>query len=298
MIPRLDISLIASSDEGTLEALRLGALGSGFLIVHNTDITPGRMARLIGMYRAFFALEDAQKAQVDMARTGANRGWGAAGSEQVDPTANPDYKQVFDCGYHIQDSNLPVYGPNLWPDQPAGFREEVEAYYRDAMRVAMIVLRGIARAIGTNADYFDDKFDRPMALLRANYYPPRPVWAGEKDFGIAAHTDYGCVTLLGTDGAPGLEVMTPEGDWLPVQAQPGEFIINFGEMLEIWTAGQVKATLHRVRGTSAERISVPLFFNPNFETNVAPMGAGKTIRAGDHLSKRFEETYLHMQKTP
>ena len=52
-----------------------------------------------------------------------------------------------------------------------------------------------------------------MALLRGNYYPSRPDWAGAKDFGIATHTDYGCLTLLATDGSPGLEVRKRGGGW-------------------------------------------------------------------------------------
>jgi isopenicillin N synthase-like dioxygenase len=162
--------------------------------------------------------------------------------------------------------------------------------------VARGILRGIAQSIGADPSFFDDKFTCPMALLRGNYYPPRPDWAGDKDFGIAAHTDYGCLTFLATDGQPGLEVQ-PRGskEWIPLQAPPGEFIINFGEMLEMWTDGRVVATLHRVTGGPHERISVPLFFNPNVETNVAPLGSGKVIRAGDHLSKRYAETYVHMQ---
>jgi isopenicillin N synthase-like dioxygenase len=143
-------------------------------------------------------------------------------------------------------------------------------------------------------DYFTDKFSHPMALLRGNYYPARPYWAGDKDFGIAAHTDYGCVTLLATDGVGGLEAQSRDGQWVSVVAESGEFIINFGEMLQMWTDGAVRATPHRVRGSDQERISVPLFFNPNYDTNVAPLGAGKRIHAGDHLTKRFEETYVHL----
>ncbi|WP_425098365.1 isopenicillin N synthase family dioxygenase [Tropicibacter sp. S64] len=296
MIPRLDAAQIIARDPETLAALRAGAEEIGFLTVHNTAISPARMGFVLAAYRAFFALPMAEKAAVDMARTGSNRGWGAPGSEQVDPTANPDYKQVFDCGFAVPGSPLSVYAENLWPAQPEGFREVIEAYYRDALTVAMDLLRGIAEAIGEDPRYFDDKFDTPMALLRGNCYPPRPDWAGEKDYGIAAHTDYGCLTLLGTDGVPGLEVLGHSGDWIAVTAQPGDFVINFGEMLEMWTKGRVKATLHRVKGTAEERLSVPLFFNPNWETNVAPMGSGQVIRAGDHLEKRFNETYVHLKK--
>ncbi|MBS0124374.1 isopenicillin N synthase family dioxygenase [Thetidibacter halocola] len=294
MIPRLDAALIEARDPATLEALREGARGAGFLTVHNTGLSPARMRFVLAAYRAFFDRPEVEKRLVDMAATGSNRGWGAPGSEQVDPNANPDYKQVFDCGFEAPETGLSVYAPNLWPARPEGFREVVQAYYRDAMAVAMVILRGLAEALGHDRAYFDDKFDRPMALLRGNYYPPRPDWAGDRDFGIAAHTDYGCLTLLATDGVPGLEVLTAQGDWQAVTAGPGEFVINFGEMFEMWTAGAVRATLHRVVGSAEERLSVPLFFNPNYETNVAPKGA-EPITAGKHLSKRFEETYLHMK---
>jgi isopenicillin N synthase-like dioxygenase len=295
LIPRIDAQKLAARDAETLNALRDGARGAGFLTVHNTAITPARMRLVLAAYRAFFDLPEDEKRAVDMAVTGSNRGWGGPQSEQVDPQANPDYKQVFDSGFEIESSSLPVYAPNLWPDRPEGFQAIIQAYYCDARAVAMDLLRGIAEGLGLDRGYFDDKFDRPMALLRGNYYPPRPDWAGDKDFGIAAHTDYGCLTLLGTDGVPGLEVLTPQGDWMAVNARPGEFIINFGEMLEMWSGGQVKATLHRVRGTAEERISVPLFFNPNHETNVAPLGSGDAITAGDHLQKRFNQTYVHLQ---
>ncbi|SER02190.1 isopenicillin N synthase family dioxygenase [Thalassovita taeanensis] len=299
MIPSIDAAALQAGDPATLRQMRHGAQEVGFLTVHNTAISAQEVVDVIEAYRGFFRLPQAQKQAVDMARTGANRGWGAALAEQVDPDANPDFKQVFDCGFELPPGDplarLGVYAPNLWPEGQAEFRQVVQDYYAKALGVAMGLLRGIAAAMGEDRSYFDDKFSRPMALLRGNYYPQRPDWAGEKDFGIAAHTDYGCLTLLATDGTPGLEVLTREGTWLPVAAEPGTFIINFGEMLEMWTQGRVVATSHRVKGSAAERISVPLFFNPNHDANVAPMGSGKVILAGEHLSRRFEETYVHLK---
>ncbi|MCV2870931.1 isopenicillin N synthase family oxygenase [Defluviimonas sp. WL0050] len=301
MIPRIDAKSLFDRDPGAVDAVRRGVSDPGFLVVHNTPISPARITALIAGYREFFALPAAEKARYDMARTGSNRGWGAPGSEQVDPEANPDYKQVFDCGLELNPadplaaSGLRCYAPNLWPSKPAGFASALQCYYREACAFSLGLLSAIAEAIGEDADYFADKFTRPMALLRGNYYPERPAWATEKDFGIATHTDYGCLTLLATDGSPGLEVRTQGGGWLPVSAPPGEFIINFGEMLEMWTAGRVQATPHRVSGTQEERISVPLFFNPNHDANVAPIGSGRVIRAVDHLQKRYDETYVHLQ---
>ena len=73
-----------------------------------------------------------------------------------------------------------------------------------------------------------------MALLRGNFYPKRPNWAGERDFGIASHTDYGCLTLLASDGTSGLEILNLDNKWLEVQFTPGEFVVNFGEIPNAW----------------------------------------------------------------
>ncbi|RMH42599.1 MAG: isopenicillin N synthase family oxygenase, partial [Alphaproteobacteria bacterium] len=270
-MPRIDFSALFDPAEADRERRRLrrAAEEIGFMVVHRTPITRAEVEHLIETYRAFFHLPVEEKETVNMARTGASRGWGAPRAERVDPTANPDYKEVFDCGFELAPDDplarlgLPAYAPNQWPERPAGFRETVMAYYERALGVSRRLLGAIAAAIGERADYFDDKFTRPMALLRANWYPPRPAWAGAKDFGIAPHTDYGCLTLLASDGTPGLEVEERDGRWIGVDFAPGEFVVNFGEMLEIWTGGRVRATPHRVIGSEKERISVPMFVNPN-----------------------------------
>lgn len=298
-IPRIDAAALLAGDAEAKVLVAEAATGVGFMTVHNTPISDATARQVLAAYHAFFALPAAEKAAYDMARTGSNRGWGAPGSEQVDPEANPDYKQVFDCGLELPPDDplttLPSYAPNLWPDRPEGFADTLRAYYAEATAFSLDLLCAIADAVGEDGDYFRDQFDRPMALLRGNYYPERPAWAGEKDFGIATHTDYGCLTLLATDGSPGLEVRKRGGGWIALSARPGEFVINFGEMLEMWTNGRIKATPHRVVGTIAERISVPLFFNPNHDANVAPLGSDSVINARDHLEARFAETYLHLQ---
>ena len=301
MIPRIDLAALDARDPAALEAMRGAATDIGFATVQNTALTRDRVTEVIETYRRFFKLPEQEKAAYDMARTGSNRGWGASGSEQVDPQANPDYKQVFDCGLTLPEGDPrlenPFYAPNLWPAAPPEFEPVIRAYYSDACAVAMQVLRGVAAAVDLSAEVFDRAFDAPMALLRGNYYPARPDWAGAKDFGIATHTDYGCLTLLATDGSPGLEVRRRGGGWIPVSAPPGEFGITFGEMMEMWSDGLIRATPHRVVGGTEERISVPLFFNPAAETNVAPAGTDQVIRAGEHLAARYNETYVHLQKT-
>ncbi|CAD0185778.1 2-oxoglutarate-dependent ethylene/succinate-forming enzyme [Ruegeria sp. THAF57] len=301
MIDTLDLEKLDTRNEAELARLQRAVKDVGLLCVSNTGLDKARVERVLSEYRAFFHLSEAEKRRVDMAKTGANRGWGASRSEQVDPSANPDFKEVFDCGYELAvgdpyaSRGLSVYAPNLWPQSPSGFRDTIQDYYDDACAVALRILRAIAAALGRDANSFDAAFDTPMALLRGNFYPQRPAWAGALDFGIGAHTDYGCLTLLATDGTPGLEAQLPDGNWAEVRAEPGTFIINFGEMLEFWTEGQVKATMHRVVGGAEERLSIPLFFNPSYDTNVAPPDSDQMISAGEHLTRRFNETYIHLK---
>ncbi|MGJ8616936.1 MAG: isopenicillin N synthase family dioxygenase [Sulfitobacter sp.] len=299
MIPRINLEALSTGDEMALAAMHWAAADIGFATIYNTALTSERVKQVIETYRVFFKLSEAEKLPCEMSKTGSNRGWGAAGSEQVDPKANADYKQFFDSGVALPkgDPRLqsPFYAANQWPAKPDNFETVISAYYTDACAVALEVLRGVAASLGRPWDSFDHAFDTPMALLRGNYYPKRPAWAGAKDFGIATHTDYGCLTLLATDGSPGLEVRRRGGGWIPVSAAPGEFAINFGEMIAFWSDGEIQATPHRVVGGNAERISVPLFFNPTYETNVAPMGTDEVVLAGDHLSRRYNETYVHLR---
>lgn len=299
MIHQIDARSMFDQETKTLDNLRDAINNVGFLTLSNSFISSSDVEKTIHAYRNFFKSAPSNKENVDMSKTGSNRGWGRSGLEQVDPNSNPDYKEIFDCGVEVsQDdiqANLSVYANNQWPSSPENFKEEIEAYFKNARQLSFQLLKSIALSIGEDSDFFDDKFDKPMALLRGNYYPERPKDATDKDFGIAPHTDYGCLTLLSTDGTPGLEVQMQNGEWQAVQADPGTFIINFGEMLEIWSGGKVRATPHRVLGGKQERISIPLFFNPNYDTNVAAPNA-TPVSAGEYLSRRYNETYTHLNK--
>ena len=129
-----------------------------------------------------------------------------------------------------------------------------------------------------------------MSLLRCNYYPPRRSSLSNKDYGIAPHTDYGCLTILLTDNNPGLEIKNPSNKWELVTPEEGEVIVNFGDMLEFWTKKKIKATPHRVYGNNKERFSIPFFFNPQYDTIISKKDK---IIAGEYLSKKYDTTYIH-----
>merc|ERR1712224_745733 len=69
------------------------------------------------------------------------------------------------------------------------------------------------------------------------------------------HSDYGTITLLSTDGTPGLEIWDDAGIvWSPIpEVPPGTLILNAGSLLSSWTRGVIRATLHRVAGPASAR---------------------------------------------
>ena len=92
MIPQIDAEALAAGDPQTRDRMAEAAREVGFLTVVNTALSPARVNEVLESYRAFFLQPLAVKAAVDMAQTGASRGWGGPQSEQVDPEANPGFQ--------------------------------------------------------------------------------------------------------------------------------------------------------------------------------------------------------------
>ena len=286
------------------QKLNIALESTGFLVLRNSELTPTIINEVIGAYSSLFHGPYSVKHSVDMKATESNRGWGCAGAERVNSTLNPDYKEFFDCGIELPEDSpmrsVRYYDPNMWPNIP-DFKETLTAYFAKAHDTCLQLLVAIARCLGYPSDHFLSAFTTPMSMLRGNYYPPRPAAATEKDFGIAPHTDYGFLTLVVSDGVPGLEILGNHGEWLQVNPiQPGDCVVNFGEMLDMWSEGRAKATLHRVVGLpDTERTSCAFFFNPNYHTVIRRSDEGKAVLAGEYLTKRYNETYVHIsQATP
>ena len=66
--------------------------------------------------------------------------------------------------------------------------------------------------------------------------------------------------------------MYRDGYWHDVVAVPGAFTINIGDMVQVWSNDAYPAALHRVLAMDrSERISIPYFYNPSYDTIVAPL---------------------------
>jgi len=104
----------------------------------------------------------------------------------------------------------------------------------------------------------------------------------------------------------GLELLTKEGTWLPIEAQENTLIVNVGDMLQRLTNHQYRSTTHRVVNpegsqTTKPRYSMPFFVHPNpeFVIDALPQCVTKEnpkryppITAQEYLEERLKEIKL------
>lgn len=279
---------------------------SGFFYVTGHGVGEEILASLDGASRRFFALPEAAKREIAMARGGrAWRGWFPLGGELT--SGRPDGKEGLYFGSELSPEHprvragWPLHGPNLWPAAVPELRAAVEAYMAATGRAAEHLLEGIALSLGLQADYFEAHYTaEPTVLFRIFRYPPTPpANDGQENWGVGEHSDYGLLTLLAQDEHGGLQVKTPQG-WIAAPPLPGTLVCNIGDMLDRLTGGWYLSTPHRVRNDSGrERLSFPLFFDPDFAAEMVPLppeaakghGASATLRWDGADLQAFSGTY-------
>jgi isopenicillin N synthase-like dioxygenase len=307
-IPIVDITGLRSPDRAERErvAADIGkaAREVGFLYISGTGIDQALFDRMLAATKTFFALPVEEKMRSYIGLSTCHRGYVPVGEEGVE-TGMPDLKEAFDTALDLPADDPdhvagnPMLGPNVWPEVD-GFAEAVTAYYQAVLDLGNQLLWAFAVALGEDPDTFTQHATKTPSQLRLVHYPYNPD--AEDVLGIGAHTDYECFTLL-KPTAPGLEVLNGAGEWVDVPPVPGTFVVNIGDLLELWTNGAYVATSHRVRKVKEERYSFPLFFNVDYHTEVKPLpqfvaGDGTSrpaLRAGEHLFAQTAQTFAYLR---
>ncbi|MBO0677366.1 isopenicillin N synthase family oxygenase [Mycolicibacterium sp. S2-37] len=308
-VPIIDISGLRSAAAGDRErvAAELGtaARDVGFFYVSGSGIDDALFDRMLTVTQDFFALPLEEKMRSYIGLSRCHRGYVPVGEEGVE-SGTPDLKEAFDTALDLPDDDPdylagnPMLGPNTWPDVP-GFADAVTAYYRAVLDVGNLLLRAFAVALGEDPEAFSRYATKTPSQLRLVHYPYNPD--AEDHLGIGAHTDYECFTLL-KPTAPGLEVLNGAGEWIDVPPVPGTFVVNVGDILELWTNGTFVATSHRVRKVKEERYSFPLFFNVDYDTEVRPLPQFAArddrprppLRAGEHLFAQTAQSFAYLRR--
>jgi len=233
----------------------------GFFVLVGHGLEP-QLDQLLASARSFFAQPQHVKEQTP--RSGGY-GFVPLSSLAIDTSRSSDATEYLDLGL-TDEAPLPAL-----PD----FEQVVRGYQRAALDIAAAILRAVALGSGADPGFFAERMADPQCKLRFLHYPAvDPDEDGVLPVPTAAHTDYGALTLLATDGVAGLEVRPLDRPWVPVVAPRGSLVVNLGDMLARWTNDRYQSTPHRVVGpTSGDRVSIPFFVNPDPDTVVTPISA-------------------------
>ena len=266
-LPVIDGRALARHDwDAVVPPALASAQRYGFLCV---DLEPRHDAMIrssLSKATEFFAQSDAEKAAVR--DRGAESGWTPSYGEPAYQPGTVSNVESFDIEKPLVDAT----GDAHWPDVP-GFRSTVVDCWQGMTALADDLLELLARAVGIEPRYLAERCNSgELNTLRLLHYPGESPPCGPEDVGIAAHTDFECITLL-YQTAPGLELRNVEGDWLDAPALPGRLIVLLDDMLERWTNGYLQATGHRVRRTPERRHSLVMFIAVNDGIEVAPLDA-------------------------
>ncbi len=280
----------------------------GFALVRDHALDPALVQRAWDMTAQFFALPEDEKRQYFIAGQGGARGYTPFGTEIAKGATLHDLKEFWHVGRdlpagHALSDSMP---PNIWPRQPAGFRETFEALYAAMDATGATILSRIAVYLGLPANWFDAAIDEGNSVLRLLHYPP-VADAEPGAIRAGAHEDINLITLLLGAEEAGLELLTRDGNWIPANPPEGALVINVGDMLQRLTNHMLPSTTHRVRNPSGERArfsrySMPFFLHlrsdfpfvtlPQCITADNPDRYPVSITADDYLQQRLREIGL------
>lgn len=308
-LPEVDVSGLYSGEPSarfaSARALGRACRDAGFCYVRGHRVSSQLTSGLLRQAEAFFALPSERKLEYYIGKSENHRGYVPPGEEVFYGGAR-DQKEAFDLCFEPPEPDAappgnPFAGPNVWPALP-GFREAVAGYYAAVFELGRRLLSGFALALGLPESELDRYVTAPPSQLRLLHYPASG--GADVTVGIGAHTDYECFTIL-LPTAPGLEVLNGAGQWIDAPPRAGAFVVNVGDMLEIWTNGELVATSHRVRKVDQERYSFPLFFSCDYDVEVAPLpnfvGPDRPpryapVKAGEHLYAQTVQSFSYMKQ--
>lgn len=301
-IPIIDIARFrASGDPAAVAVLEAAATQSGFFLVTGHGVDPDVTATLYRLSRAFFDLPaETRAALAGPAETMGGLSYAPFTHEALAATRGErtpgDLKHSLNFGARLPGA--------LWPAAPAGLETAFRAYFAQMEQLAAVLRRMFCAAIGLPPDHFEADFTAHLSALRVIDYPAQDVPPLPGQLRAGAHTDYGFMTILRSEAAPGgLEVQTRSGDWVAVPNVEGAFVINIGDAFMRWSNDTWVSTPHRVvnppdGASQSRRQSIPFFVNPNRETIIECLppfrGAGSRfapISFEDYIALKTQQAF-------
>ena len=277
----------------------------GFIILEGHGVDPNLIDKNYEFWQKLFSLDTETKLKYE-GKDGGARGYTGFGKEHAKNRKVGDLKEFFHVGQELPTRHplTTVYPDNIWPEELPELRHYALSFYRELERVARNMLEALALHMDLRPSFFSDMIKDGNSVLRAIHYPPLDDSAHPDAIRAAEHEDINLITLLVESTASGLELLTHEGEWMPVIAKKGQIIVDAGDMLSRITNEVIPATTHRVvnpKGENTSRYSMPFFVHPYssclLETIPSCVSEDNPekyppITAGDFLYQRLVEIGL------
>lgn len=239
----------------------------GFVAIEKHSVGADDIRAVYSEFETFFELDDAAKARC-AGVAGGQRGFTPFGLEHAKNSSLPDLKEFFHVGRELPPGHRRSadYPANVWPTELPELRARSLAVYDALDECAARLLEALAIAYKLEASAFASMLVEGNSILRALHYPPVAPSAPGGALRAAPHEDINLITLLCEATDAGLEIFTAADGWLPVEAVPGQIIVDAGDMLQWVTGGVISATTHRVvqptEAAGRDRYAMPFFAHP------------------------------------
>lgn len=264
-IPVVDLSML--DVDATSSAVAAACREWGFFQAVNHGVRPELLRGARAAWRGFFR-QPAEVRERYANSPATYEGYGSRlGTAKGGPLDWGDYYFL-----HLLPASLKSH--EKWPSLPSSLRGATEEYGEEVLQLCRRVMRLLSSGLGLEAGRLQAAFGGDGgegACLRVNFYPqcPQP----ELTLGVAGHSDPGGMTmLLVDDHVKGLQVRSPDGQWIVVEPVPDAFIVNVGDQIQVLSNAAYKSVEHRVTVSAAEdRLSMAFFYNPRSDLPIAPM---------------------------
>lgn len=299
-IPQLDVApLMAGQDDAALiAALRDACTSAGFFYVRNHGVDQDSITAMRSAAERFFA----KPADAKMACKLNSRMQGYLPLDYTSSTDELDqaksHQEGFWIGYERPEHPDRIFdGPNIWPAGHDDLRTTMLAYQAATEPLSAALLRGFALAAGMPPERLAGWFRQPLTRLKLNHYPPQETPESVRHIGVVPHSDSDAFTILWQDEGDGLEIRNLSGEWIRAPSIPGTFVINIGNIMQMWTGGQFSSTPHRVINAGGrDRYSIPVFVYPDHHVRIGPLGQdgeapGDGVTCAEYLRASWRRSF-------
>ncbi|KAJ7176171.1 hypothetical protein C8R43DRAFT_975122 [Mycena crocata] len=293
-VPVIDFTAVENLDDAQcrvlVDEIRRASENVGFFYVKNHGIPDAAIAHALNGAKQLFALPYEDKMQMYMVHPESDRGYRPPRGFNIDPSKDGDLVESMIVEWEPKDG--PRKSVNKWPVGVPDFRSASLEFYDHGRKLASQLYQALALAMGESRDFFANKTQKNLSVLRFLHYPE----VAEESNGTGAHAEYVVFTILWQQPAvKGLQVLTPANKWIDVPPVPGHLIVNLGDQMSRLTNGVFRSAQHRVVShPGSERYSIPMFFFADFDATLEPVprfvSAAQPVHyeavyAGDQLGK-------------